>query len=74
MHVTGFSKHFVSLLNFEETGRTYKKKVDNYEKWREWWKPLILKTIEDGRASFDMNKSVEGDDMDGIKPEGSSKD
>jgi len=49
-------------------------KTDNYAKWKEWWKPIMLKTIEEGKASFDKGKSIGGDGLDGLQPEGSSKD
>lgn len=74
MHTTKGRKMGRGERYWYEVSSETENKTDNYAKWKEWWKPIMLKTIEEGKASFDKGKSVGGDGLDGLQPEGSSKD
>ena len=48
MHTTKGRKMGRGLKYWYEVSSETEGKTDTYRKWREWWKPLILKTVEKG--------------------------
>lgn len=58
MHTTKGRRMGRGLNHWYEVSSETVNKTNNYMKWREWWKPLILKTIKESKN--DSNLQPEG--------------
>ena len=73
MHTTRGRKMGRGERYWYEVSSETENKKEAYVKWREWWRPIILKTIEERKASPNKVKPIGVDSSDDLQPEGSSK-